>query len=298
MAEGPPGAVTALAPAKINLYLHVVGRRPDGYHLLDSLVAFAGVHDVVMAVPADDITLALDGPFGERLRAEPENLVLTAARRLAGMAGVRQGAALRLTKWLPVASGIGGGSADAAAALRALMRLWDVRLNDAELHALALDLGADVPVCLAGKAVFMGGIGEDLAPAPPLPPAWLLLVNPGTPVPTPAVFRRRHGPFSAAGRFAEAPADVRALAELLAGRGNDLTAPAIEIEPAIAGVLAELAALPGTLLTRMSGSGATCFALFADSAAAVRAALALGQAHPGWWVKAASLEGDAARLEG
>ena len=185
------------APAKVNLFLHVVGRRSDGYHLLDSLAVFPAVGDALRATPAEVLSLALAGPFGGALQAEPDNLVLRAARGLAELTGVRTGAYLTLAKTLPVASGIGGGSADAAAALRLLGRLWGVAPAAEALRALALRLGADVPVCLAGRPARMGGVGEVLSPAPALPAFGLVLINPGVAVATPEVFRARVGPFSA-----------------------------------------------------------------------------------------------------
>ena len=179
------------APAKVNLYLHVTGRRADGYHLLDSLAVFGPAADLLAAAPAAALTLALEGPFAAGLAAEPDNLVLRAARALAAEAGLPGGAALRLAKHLPVASGIGGGSADAAAALRLLDRLWGLGLPEARLAAIAARLGADVPVCLASRPRRMQGVGEVLRPAPALPDCGLLLVNPGVALATPAVFRAR-----------------------------------------------------------------------------------------------------------
>ncbi|MCK6454110.1 MAG: 4-(cytidine 5'-diphospho)-2-C-methyl-D-erythritol kinase [Alphaproteobacteria bacterium] len=287
----------AAAPAKLNLYLHVVGKREDGYHLLDSLVAFADVHDTVTAVGSDRLSLKLDGPFGAALTAEPDNLVLRAARRLAELGGVEPRARLRLIKRLPVASGIGGGSADAAAALRVLAALWKLEPAAGDLNKLAMGLGADVPVCLGGRAVYMGGIGEKLAPAPALPPAGLVLVNPGVPLSTPPVFKARTGPFSEPARFTQAPRDARALAKLLEARRNDLARPAIALLPAIDRVLAALARSGGCLIARMSGSGATCFGLYADRAAAAQAGRAIGEAEPGWWVAAGNLVGDISKVQ-
>jgi len=285
-----PAVVTVAAPAKVNLYLHVTGRRPDGYHLLDSLVAFAGVGDTVEATPADTLSLTIDGPQAGALAAEPDNLVLRAARLLAEAAGQEgRGAALRLTKRLPVASGIGGGSADAAAALRALAALWGLALDDPRPMEIAPRLGADVPVCLLGRTVHMGGVGELLTPAPALPPVWLVLANPGIPCPTPPVFKARRGPFSDPAPLTTAPADAQSLATALAARRNDLAEAATALVPEIATVLAELAALPGCLLSRLSGSGATGFGLFAESGAAQRGAAALQAERPGWWVAAAPL---------
>jgi 4-diphosphocytidyl-2-C-methyl-D-erythritol kinase len=267
-------AVRVTAPAKLNLTLHVVGRRADGYHLLDGLVAFADIGDVVEARPADRLSLEVTGPFAGAI--EGENLVLKAARLL----GEGRGAALRLEKHLPVASGIGGGSSDAAAALLALARLWDVPVS----ASLAARLGADVPVCLGRIPAWLGGVGERLDPAPALPEAGLVLVNPLVPLPTPAVFEARRGAFSSPSRFSEAPSDPARLAALVAERRNDLTAAAIGLVPAIGDILAALA---DALVARMSGSGATCFGLYENVAAARAAAARV--ARPGWWVAAGRL---------
>ena len=268
------------APAKVNLHLHVTGRRADGYHLLDSLVVFAGASDELRAAPAADLALSVEGPEAAGLAEEPDNLVLRAARALAAAAGRPAAAALRLEKRLPVASGIGGGSADAAAALRALARLWSPGLDDAALAAIALGLGADVPACLASRPCRMGGIGEVLAPAPRLPACGIVLANPRVALPTPAVFRARTGNVSPPARLPPAWGDAAAMARDLAMLRNDLEPPAIALCPAVAEVLAVLGSLPGCLLARMSGSGATCFALMPDAAAARRAA---GLLPAGWW---------------
>ena len=206
---------------------------------------------------------------------------------LAEAAGVPARARIHLVKRLPVASGIGGGSADAAATLQALARLWRLDPDAVDLPALALRLGADVPMCLAGRTVFVGGIGEQIAPAPPLPAFSLLLANPGVAVATPSVFAARRGGFSAPCRFSAPPADARALAELLSQAGNDLAEAAERLAPEIADVLAALRAQPGALLCRMSGSGATCFAMFASQAEAEAARAALAAEHPRWWLAAA-----------
>jgi 4-diphosphocytidyl-2-C-methyl-D-erythritol kinase len=272
--------VREFAPAKINLHLHVVGRRGDGYHLLDSLVVFAGVGDWLEVSPAPDLSLTVTGPFAAGLAAEADNLVLRAAHGLAELAGVRATGALVLEKNLPVASGIGGGSADAAAALRLLCRFWDVA---PALDGLAQRLGADVPVCLAGRPAMMSGVGEVLAPAPGLPAAGLVLVNPGIAVATPAVFRARSGGFSTSARFPEGGWDgTEGLVRALSRTRNDLEAPASSLAPPIGDALAALAARPGCLLARMSGSGATCFGLFATAQAARDAAERIHR--DGWWV--------------
>jgi 4-diphosphocytidyl-2-C-methyl-D-erythritol kinase len=278
-----------LARAKVNLYLHVTGRRADGYHLIDSLIAFADAGDEITLAPADQLSLTIDGPFAHGLGAGPDNLVLRAAQALQDLVGARAGAAIRLTKNLPVASGIGGGSADAAATLSGLCRLWGMAPERTALHRIAAKLGADVPVCLEGTASFVGGIGEALAPARGLPPAWLLLANPGIATPTPAVFRARQGPFSKAARWSEPSHDFADFAARLRGCANDLTEAAISVTPAIRDVLVALAELPGCALARLSGSGATCFGLFAGESDARAAEARLRNARPDWWVTAAPM---------
>jgi len=283
-------AVAAFAPAKVNLYLHVVGRRADGLHLLDSLVAFADIGDCVRAAQSAVLSLAVSGPeAGPITGLGEDNLVLRAARLLAGHGAIAAGAALQLDKQLPVAAGLGGGSSDAAAALRALASLWRVPIPEQELLALAAGLGADVPACLNAGPVWVGGIGERLVPAPALPPVGIVLANPRKPLPTAAVFGARRGPFSDTGRFEPMPREAAALAQMLTRRRNDLTEPAMTLVPEIRTVLGRLAALPGALLSRMSGSGASCFALFEDRAAAIRAWRLLAAAEPGWWCAAGTL---------
>lgn len=276
----PPGP-DEFAAAKVNLCLHVTGRRADGYHLLDSLVVFAGVGDRISVTPDAGLTLRLIGREASALEHDADNLVLRAARAM----GVTE-AALVLCKMLPVASGIGGGSADAAAALRLLARVSGRPLPD---MAALLRLGADVPVCLSGHPVRMRGVGEDLSELPPLPPLWLVLVNPRVQVLTPQVFaaltKRDNRPIP------DMPAHALGSAAALAGwmrdnTRNDLESAAIQVAPVLTQVHAALARIPGCLLARMSGSGGTHFGLFASEAAATAAADSLGSAHPGWWVAA------------
>lgn len=278
------GAETALARAKVNLSLHVTGQRADGYHLLDSLVVFADLGDVITCDPAKALTLALTGPESHGLTAAEDNLALRAARAF----DAPFGAAITLDKRLPVASGIGGGSADAAATLVALSRLWGLGLPSADK---VLALGADVPVCLAGHAARMQGVGERVSPLPhALPPAHLVLVNPRVQVSTPVVFRGL-----ARKDNAPMPADlprmtsVAELAAFLAMQRNDLEAPALVAEPVIGLAKAALGAQAGCHLARMSGSGATCFGLFSDAQSANAAAAAIRAAHPTWWVEAAAM---------
>ena len=290
-------ALILAAPAKLNLYLHVTGRRPDGDHTIESLVAFAGLADRLefADAPAGTFEIAVAGPFATALAGgEADNLALRAARALAATVGNAEGCRIRLTKEIPVAAGLGGGSADAAAALVGLARLWG--LGSVPLAGIAAGLGADVPVCLAARPAHVGGIGEALSPAPALPEAGLVLVNPGVALATAGVFaafdrlagagarRRRPAP-----PLREPPADAAALAAALAATGNDLTAAAQSLAPAVGEALDVLAGAPGALMARMAGSGATCFALFADGAGAARAAREIAAAAPGWWVWAGAL---------
>ncbi len=276
----PRTLLTELAPAKVNLFLHVVGRRPDGYHLLDSLAVFPDAADRLTAGHAPVLDLTVTGPFADGLDAGPDNLVLRAACALAEKSGVTAGAALVLDKCLPVASGIGGGSADAAASLRLLSRLWSVCLPGGVMQELARGLGADVPVCMAGQAARMGGLGDQLSPAPVLPPFGAVLVNPGIAVSTPEVFRARTGPFSEKAVLPRSWPDAAAMARDLSALGNDLEAPALRLCPMVGDVLAWLRAQPGCLLARMSGSGATCFGVFRDADVALAVA---DRAPPPWW---------------
>lgn len=271
--------VTEQAPAKLNLALHVRHRRPDGYHALETLFAFVDHGDVVRVTPAEADRFTLTGPFAAVLAGEGDNLVTRAAARFRSTFG--GGAhAIELEKHLPVASGIGGGSADAAATLRALAQLHGVALDDPRLFAIADRLGSDVPACLLGRTAFGTGRGEQLAPLEGLAGTPVLLVNPGVGVSTAAVFRGWDGE----DRGPIGRGDLLAVAR--AGR-NDLEPPARAIAPAIDGVLEALASQAGVLLARMSGSGATCFALFDNDAARDAAAGAL--ANRGWWRAATHL---------
>jgi 4-diphosphocytidyl-2-C-methyl-D-erythritol kinase len=266
------------APAKINLTLHVTGQRSDGYHLLDSLIVFAEAGDVVTVEPAAQTSLTVTGPFAADVPSDGENLVLRAARLM----GEGQ-AHITLAKHLPVASGIGGGSADAAATLRALAMM---RRSALPPRDGVLTLGADVPACLESRAARMMGVGEVLHPlAHPLPTVSLVLVNPGRTLSTPEVFAALH-------RRDQAPMprelprlrDAPELAAFLAMMRNDLEGAAMRLQPDVARVKSALSAQPGCLLSRMSGSGATCFGLFADPLGAAAAAATLRRAEPGWWV--------------
>ena len=288
-------AVTRLARAKINLSLRVLGRRPPdtpraGYHELDSLIAFAEAGDSLTVRPADSLNLSLSGPFAAGLSDEPDNLVLRAARALAERAGQPAGAEIALTKNLPVSSGIGGGSADAAATLDALTALWSLDRAVLDLARLGLRLGADVPVCLRGRPTLLRGIGEDLRTVAPLPETWILLANPGRALSTPSVFAAREGAFSVPLDPPPAGfASAQALSAFLAAAGNDLTAAASRLCPAIPPLLRALEGLEGALVAALSGSGATCFALFAEAAAAAAAADRARRDRLAPWLLAAPL---------
>ena len=274
----PPLPVTEFAPAKVNLTLHVTGQRPDGYHLLDSLVVFCGIGDRVTVQPSAALSLTITGPQAVSLAVQDDNLVLRAARAM----DATLGAALTLDKHLPVASGIGGGSADAAATLRALAKLWDKPLPDAQA---VLALGADVPVCLLGVPTRMRGIGDRVDRVAGLPPVYIVLVNPRVAVPTPMVFQALTTKQNTAMPDTLPHwADAADLAQWLTAQRNDLELPARPHAPVIAAVLAAIVAQSSALIARMSGSGATCFGLFSTAASAKQAADAIAAAQPLWWV--------------
>lgn len=285
---------TESAPAKVNLALHVVGRRPDRYHLLESLVVFADIADELEAAPAATDGLRVVGPFAESLAGADGNLVMraVAAFRTRWPKAVATGLALTLRKNLPVAAGLGGGSADAAAALRLMAALSPEPIAVAELMALAATLGADVPMCLLSRPCLVAGIGEAVRPLPAFPALHIVLVNPLEPVITAEVFRRL-----AAHENAGLPALPQPLARpaqlglWLQETRNDLEPAARSLVPAIGALGAWLARRPGCMLARMSGSGATVFGLFGSSALAHQAAHDLRAAHPGYWVAAAPLLG-------
>lgn len=282
---GAPEALRETAFAKINLALHIRERLPDGYHSIETLFAFCEGGDVLEAALADDLSLTIDGPFAPDLSGGSDNLVFQAAEQLRAARAPLSGAAIRLTKNLPIASGIGGGSADAAAALRLLARLWDVPRDHPVLSDIAADLGADVPACLLSRACRGEGKGDHLDPISlgDLQSAPTLLVNPGVAVPTGPVF----GEWDAVDRGSLALSDPLRLDP--AWR-NDLMPPAKIIAPVIGDVLAVLEASSGAAFTRMSGSGATCFALFGSTGKRDQAARILAENHPDWWTMRSNLQ--------
>jgi 4-diphosphocytidyl-2-C-methyl-D-erythritol kinase len=288
----PP--LSTRAPAKINLTLHVLGRRADGYHALESLVAFAATGDSLSLEPGPSLSLAVEGPTAALTGDDKDNLVLKAARLLRKRVENLRLGAFRLTKRLPVAAGIGGGSSDAAAALRLLARLNDLPLDHPRLREAACLTGADVPVCLEPRARMMRGAGEDVGPALGLPRLCAILVNPRVPVETPKVFRAlalEPGQTLSPGAHPvlTPPLSVPTVLSFLRDARNDLEPPATILEPLVGAALDLVRNARGCRLTRMSGSGATVFGLFDDCRGAAEAAKAIRLARPDWWVKATTL---------
>jgi len=289
--QGPrlSAPLTEQAPAKVNLTLRVLGRRADGYHELESLVGFADLADRLTLAPQAETTLAASGSFAGSCGPLEDNLVLKAVEALgARVAGLRAGR-FTLEKELPVAAGLGGGSSDAGAALRLLARLNGIAVGDARLAAAALAVGADVPVCLEAKARVMRGLGEILLAPLSLPALPVVLVNPGVPLPTRAVFAAFAGSGGHEKPLGAVPTTFDALVGFLAEHGNDLTRAAIACAPQVEATLTALRGLPGARLARMSGSGPTCFALFVTADAAAAAARQLAGEQPGWWVRATTI---------
>ncbi|KZK77574.1 4-diphosphocytidyl-2-C-methyl-D-erythritol kinase [Pseudovibrio sp. Ad46] len=281
--------VEELARAKVNLALHITGQREDGYHMLDSLVVFPEIGDQISVEPAPDLSLQITGEFSAKIQGDPaDNLVIKAANMLAEHLPSASGVQIELEKSLPVAAGIGGGSADAAATLRALTRIWGVSPSPTDLAKLALSLGADVPMCLEEKPARIRGIGEIIEPLTDLPSGAIVLVNPLIEVSTPAIFhaleKKNNTPLP---EMPEEFESMKALANWLKTCRNDLQKPAISQAPEISEVLDLLASQPNTLLARMSGSGATCFALVETLEAAQAIASHLQEAKGNWWIKAA-----------
>jgi 4-diphosphocytidyl-2-C-methyl-D-erythritol kinase len=278
--------VEEAARAKVNLDLCIAGRRADGYHELDSVVVFGPAADRLIFRPAPALRLEVTGRFAGALEAEADNLVLRAARRLAGLAGIPPDVAITLEKNLPVAAGLGGGSADAAATLRGLDRLWRLGLSVAELMPVAQGLGADVPVCLLSRPARMRGIGERLEPLDGLPEWHLLLVHPAVPCPTGRVFAELGA--IPPQRWPEDPAGD--WLGWLRSRANHLEAPACRLVPRIRDTLGAISRQKGCRLARMSGSGAACFGLFEDARAMAMAEAAIAIDHPGWWLASGAIE--------
>jgi 4-diphosphocytidyl-2-C-methyl-D-erythritol kinase len=266
------------APAKINLFLHITGRREDGYHTLQSLMAFADVGDDLAFSAQDGFSVDVRGPFATALPEQKDNLIYKAARLLSEEYKVPMRGKIILTKNLPIASGIGGGSADAAAALKGLVRLWELPNDSERLEKIALQLGADVPACLHGKTVWAEGIGEKLTSLPDIPAVHLVLVNPLVATATPAVFRNFRGGFSPSINARHMTIDN------LKQCRNDLTEAALAVTPVIDDVLRAIANTEHCRFERLSGSGATCFGVYENEAAAQNAAAILKTRYPAWWI--------------
>jgi len=282
-----PVAVTQSAPAKINLTLHVTGRRADGYHDLDTLAVFAGCGERVVVEEADDLLLQAEGPFSASVPHDETNLVIAAARLFFLTAGIGSKILLSLNKTIPAGAGLGGGSADAAATFRALNQYFKTGFDDQTLAELGGTLGADIPMCVYGRALRARGIGDIIEPIERMKNLHLVLVWPGKSVSTASVFARlqnvSNDPLPDLPDAFPAAQDV---AGYLAKTRNDLQADALEIEPAIGNALDALAATDRCLLARMSGSGSACFGLYPSHAEAAAAGRLIGTAHPGWWVRA------------
>jgi len=289
-------AIIEQAPAKVNLALHVTGQTPDGYHCLESLVAFADFGDVVTVSASDTDRLGLAGPFAGDLGAPADNLISRARDLLRSASHVTKNTpapcSVSLTKRLPIASGIGGGSTDAAATLRALNRLWGLRLTGAEMEEMSAPLGADLPMCIAARAAEIAGIGEKIRPVENFPTLSAVLVNPLTEVSTPAVFKGLARKTNAAMPPLPAERTVPAFVDYLIGCRNDLEAPARALEPVIGDVLEAMRADNNCLMARMSGSGATCFALFSSDTHAEKAGHDLAGAKPHWWIRSCRIGDD------
>jgi 4-diphosphocytidyl-2-C-methyl-D-erythritol kinase len=282
-----PDTLTVKAPAKINLALHVVGRRPDGYHLLESLAVFTEYGDTLSAAPAERDEIVVAGRYAAQVPINGANLVVKARDLMRGHFGeaAARPVAIRLEKVLPVASGIGGGSSDAAATLAMLAGFWNLGASEEELAGLGLRLGADVPMCLAARPLVARGIGEELERLGSFPALSIVLVNPGIPLATAQVFARLSSPENPGMPALDPAAKGTSILQWLQTTRNDLETPARELVPEIGDALAALSR-NGAAVARMSGSGATCFGLFTSSAAAATAAAAIAAAHPAWFVSA------------
>lgn len=275
------------APAKINLYLHITGRRNDGYHLLDSLAVFSNIGDVLKLEPAGEFSFHLEGPKQEVLAEEKENLVVKAANLMAMEFNRKLKFKLTLVKNLPIASGLGGGSSDAAATIKIIAEYWGIPNTDKTLFYIAEKVGQDVPCCLYRNSCYFRGTGAEFDPAPIIPHTDIVLVNPNKELSTPLVFkeyRTMRLPFSIPDRLKTSPKTSIELARMLHERSNDLTIVASKILPDIKEVLDEISASKDCQLARMSGSGATCFGIFPNRSSARKAAAEIYEKHPDWWV--------------
>lgn len=284
-------STTALAAAKVNLYLHVTGKLDNGYHTLDSLITFADTGDKISVSPANEFTFEMNGRFADALKDEPpeNNLVVRAAKRIAQEVDGDLHVKITLTKNLPVAAGLGGGSSDAAATIRALLQHWKKSVNDEKLQALGAELGADIPVCMKVKTARVRGFGEILTPVKLNEPLYAVLIHPGKSCSTADIFGKYGGAYS---QNADIPASIKdtgALLAALAKTRNDLENTAKKVVPEIGSALQAIGVQEGCVLARMSGSGATCFGLFTSRKMAENSAFVIQINNPKWWVKAVSL---------
>lgn len=286
--RSPSKVISMAAPAKINLYLNIIGKLNETYHELDSLVGFATYGDKVFVRDCEDFRLEISGPFSQMLPPEKNNLVIKAAKELARETNYAGGAYIKLVKNLPISSGIGGGSADAAATLKALNRLWGIKLKKEDLMTVGLKLGSDVPVCVKGKPARIGGRGEKIFSFEGFPKCGILLVNPRVPIPTIDVFKTFQGKYS---NYVEIPKinDIEALIEFLSTQKNDLQETSVKIAPVLQVILNILSDEPNCRLARVSGSGATCFGIFNDEHSAALSARAISSRFKEWWLKPTQL---------
>ncbi|MBY0406878.1 MAG: 4-(cytidine 5'-diphospho)-2-C-methyl-D-erythritol kinase, partial [Rickettsiales bacterium] len=278
------------APAKLNLFLHVTGKRANGYHELESLTLFTEFADVLDIMPARDISLTIHNHATTQLMADNDNLVIKAARSLEAFTGKGQGAHIALSKYIPVGAGLGGGSADAAATLRGLADFWQVPVMKKILMELGASLGSDIPACLLNQPGWMTGTGDIMQPVALPQGGFVVLVNPCQPLLTADVFRALQPPYSKSVPQPEGWDSLEGLCQWANQQRNDLEAPAVALMPAIADILAALRATPA-LLARMSGSGATCFGIYDSQITATQAAQTIKAAHPAWWVQATPIKG-------
>lgn len=280
---------TLSAPAKVNLYLHVTGKREDGYHLLESMMCFADICDEVTVTPSDKITITADGEFASLVPTDSSNIAYKAAEKLQPFCG-NKGADIHITKNLPVGAGIGGGSADAAAVLHLLNEIWEVKLSDNRLAEIGLSLGADVPICLNRKAALVSGIGENICNIATMPEIYIVLVNPKQHVATPQIFKMGFEKFTNYGVNDNFPKEASSVLEYLARQHNDLMPNAVKILPVIGDILAIIKNTSGCVFSRMSGSGATCFGIFENRHDSQNASDLIKKLHPNWWVKSGIIQ--------
>ncbi len=283
--------ISVTAPAKLNLSLHITGKRMDGYHLLESLVAFTQFGDELTIEPADELLLSVSGEFASVLpAASPDNLVMKAALALQRLCGTSQGAHITLIKNLPVGSGMGGGSSDAAAVLQGLLRLWNIKPDRKQFEMLCLSLGSDVPMCMAGGAAFVRGVGDDISSVVLAADVHVLLVHPREPLLTADVYRAFSSPFSASVSMPMRINSFAQLISLISPMHNVLEQPAKKLMPQIESIVQNIAAQDGCAFARMSGSGAGCFGLFESRQAAEAAKASITRLQPRWWCAATQLE--------